>query len=103
MRPLAYEPLARGDYDDDEAAGVPDKEPLLTPSLSQTQRSSALRGMVVPLACASIALLANLLLLVYASSSFRAILGQLEEALDVVDTRALPRPDPLYGLRDGRS
>ena len=91
-----YKPLPQGDYHDSEGSQA--KDPLLPESYSPALRASSLRANFVPLACALALLLANVLLLAYATTTFRSIFHQLEELLDVVDTWALPRPDPLYKL-----
>ena len=91
-----YKPLPQGDYHDSDGSQAA-KDPLLPESYSPV-RASSLRANFVPLACALALLLANVLLLAYVTTTFRSIFHQLEELLDVVDTRALPRPDPLYKL-----
>ncbi|KAI0676378.1 hypothetical protein C8Q78DRAFT_1073189 [Trametes maxima] len=48
--------------------------------------------------CALVLLAANVLVLVTSAIAFRAALPNLARRLEVTGTRALPRPDPLYGL-----
>ncbi|KAI0763051.1 hypothetical protein BD413DRAFT_584498 [Trametes elegans] len=43
-------------------------------------------------------LAANVIALALAAHTLRALYRELETRLEAVDTRALPRPDPLYGL-----
>ncbi|RPD61387.1 hypothetical protein L227DRAFT_574458 [Lentinus tigrinus ALCF2SS1-6] len=48
--------------------------------------------------CAYALLAVNVLFLLFAFRQLEGIHSRLEAVLDVVDTRALPRPDPLFSL-----
>ena len=43
-------------------------------------------------------LAANVIVLALTAHTLRALYRELETRLEAVDTRALPHPDPLYGL-----
>ncbi len=79
-----------------------DKERLLSdsPEARASDKSSFSRTFI-PWVFALAMLLANLVLLQIAASRFAAILRELEGVVDNTDTRALPRPDPLYKFGNG--
>ena len=48
--------------------------------------------------CVAILLVANILVLAFAAATLRTLVSDLALRLEAVDTRALPRPDTLFGL-----
>ncbi len=97
---LKYTALIQGDSDESLLAPseLDSKEPLLSSSDVPAARTPFRRSSLIPVGCALALLLANVLVLAFATSRFTAIFHRLKDAVDVVDTRALPRPDPLYKL-----